>query len=116
MARSTTKKTAPTKKAAAKKTAPAKKAAAKKTTARRSSAKKPSLNLGDMLLVSVDPRQNNGSNQAAGQVVRVLDTSDDRVNLRVLLDDTEAPLLMRNVPVLKSAPKGGSTDPFALRR
>ena len=62
------------------------------------------LKLGDTVVVTVDPRSNNGSPEAAGTVVRVLDGDEDRVNLRVLLDG-DGNLLLRNVPVLSKRPK-----------
>lgn len=106
--------TAPAKKTAA----PAKKAAAKKAPAKKAAAKQPALKSGDTLIVSVDRRQNNGSAEAVGQVIRVLDVAEERVNLQVLLDDSEGRRLMRNVPVLASRPKAGSDEasqPWAVR-
>lgn len=77
------------------------------------------LNLGDMVLVTVDPRSNNGSDTAAAQVVRVLDVKDEkRVNLRVLLDG-DGNLLLRNVPVLDKEPDEDDEDApsvYALHR
>lgn len=73
--------------------------------------------LGDLVSVTVDPRSNNGSDMAAGLVVRALDGDEDRVNLRVFLDGDGVSLL-RNVPVLDSAPEEDDEDApsiFALR-
>lgn len=112
------KKAAPAKKTAAKKTAPAKKAAAKAPAKKAAAKKPPALKSGDTLLVSVDPRQNNGSSEAVGQVIRVLNVAEERVNLQVLLDDSEGRRLMRNVPVLASRPAKGSDEagqPYAIR-
>lgn len=82
------------------------------------------LQLGDIVIVNVEPRSNNGSSEAAATVVRVLDTEDDRVNLRVLLDG-DGDVLLRNVPVLSEAPEEPDEDDedaepvpstYALRR
>jgi hypothetical protein len=73
--------------------------------------------LGDIVAVTVDPRSNNGSDMAAGMVSQVLDTEDDRVNLRVFLDGDGVSLL-RNVPVLSKEPDEDDEDVptvFALR-
>lgn len=71
------------------------------------------LKLGETLLVKVDPRTNNGSSEAAAHVVRVLNVEDEqRVNLRVLLDDPDTRVL-RNVPVLAKRPSEDDEDaPF----
>lgn len=76
------------------------------------------LKLGETVLVKVNPRQNNGSDEAPATVVRVLDVEDeDRVNLRVHLDGDET-LLLRNVEVLSKAPAKDDEDAptqYALR-
>lgn len=76
------------------------------------------LKRGDTLVVKVDPRSNNGSDEAVGMVLRVLDVEDgDSVNVRVFLDgDSDA--LLRNVPVLSSEPDEDDEDApkqYALR-
>lgn len=62
--------------------------------------------VGDVVLVTVDARMNNGSDEAAAVVTRVLDAGDDenRVNLKVLLDGDEN-LLLRNVVLENRRPK-----------
>jgi hypothetical protein len=67
------------------------------------------MKLGDTVLVTVDPRSNNGSSEAPGTVVRVLDTEDERVNVRVLLDG-DGDVLLRNVPVFSEAPAEPDED------
>lgn len=76
------------------------------------------LQLGEMVLVQVNPRQNNGEDRAPGLVVRVLDVEDERrANLRVFLDGEEV-LLLRNVQVLDKEPDEDDEDAptqFAVR-
>lgn len=79
------------------------------------------LKLGDQVLVNVPAQQNNGSTEAVGVVVRVLETegsddSDTRANVKVLLDG-EDNLLLRNVPVLnkKDADKEDAPTKRAVR-
>lgn len=75
------------------------------------------LKLGEIVLVKVDPLQNNGSDEAPATIVRVLNVEEeDRVNVRVHLDGDET-LLLRNVEVLSKKPKADEDAPvrFAVR-
>jgi hypothetical protein len=66
--------------------------------------------IGDIVFVKVDPRSNNGSDQAAALVVGVSEGDDEeRVNVRVFLDG-DGVTLRRNVPVLSSAPGEDDED------
>jgi len=69
------------------------------------------VSVGTVVLTSVDPRTNNGSDEAPAIVTRVLDTEDKetRVNLRVLLDGDET-LNLRNVPFDSKKPKDEDSD------
>lgn len=60
--------------------------------------------VGDIVLVTVDARSNNGSDEAAAVVTRVLAGDENRVNLRVFLDGDET-LNLRNVVLSGKRPK-----------
>lgn len=91
------------------KKAPAKKAAAKKTPAKKAaeSSSVSGVKLGDQLYVATDPKFNNGGSEAPAVVTQVLNVKGEtRVNLRVLLDNSDADMHVRNVLVVtRSAAK-----------
>lgn len=60
---------------------------------------KPSL--GRIVLTRVDPRQNNGSNEAPAVIVRVW--NDESVNLKVLLDN-DSDLWLTSVKLVEEPP------------
>lgn len=96
--------------------------AAKRTVSKKATSSKGfggGLKAGDVVMVTVDPRENNGSSEAPATVLRVLNVEgENRVNLSVHLD-SDHPMNLRNVPVLNKAPKADDGDAptvFATRR
>lgn len=59
--------------------------------------------VGRIVLVTVDPRQNNGSDVAPAVITRVW-AGDDLINAKVLLDG-DANLWMTNIPLFKERPE-----------
>lgn len=101
--KTTVAKKAPAKKAVAKKSA-AKKAPAKKATSTSTSKESgmaKELKVGTPVQVRVNPRENGGSDVAAGLVTKA---GEETVNVTVFLD-SEANQWLRNVAVVKSEPK-----------
>jgi hypothetical protein len=66
--------------------------------------------IGDIVFVKVDPRSNNGSEEAPALVVGISEGDDEElVNVRVF-HDGDGVSLRRNVPVLSSAPGEDDED------
>jgi len=65
--------------------------------------------VGQSVVVQVDARQNNGGDVAPGLVTRVSEEDDNRVNLRVFLDDGSDQRL-GGVKMVNNEPKKDDDD------